>query len=189
MVEMDFYKKRLLMILISVIAMIVIVAIKSPAQDNSGDLVMFKKSENGSNTTKLPIFEFRAYSYEHKIVNITSNMVSEHPFGEIISKKFYLLDNSYKSEEAISPGNPQTKTLIKKPVIFDAVKQIDRNLKKSVKKGEMTIEEASFALNKVLDVALNVITADTKAFETALKAIKEINSKIELFTNRVILTY
>jgi len=100
-----------------------------------------------------------------------------------------LFNEFYTSEEYLFPGNPATKTVIKKPVIYDAVKQIERDLKKSVKKGKTSVSEASSIMNTVLDVALNIQTEDTRDFERAIENTGNTKSKIDLFTKMVRLNY
>jgi hypothetical protein len=112
-------------------------------------------------------------------------MIEEHVFGELVSKKLYLLDSKYTYEVPIIPGNPQTRTMVRKPVIYDAVRKIERYLKKSVKKGEVSIETASNEFNIVLDVANNVFTADTKSFEKAISETNNTDALINLLTKRV----
>jgi len=148
------------------------------------------KSKSNETPTKVPAtFEFNALSRDYELDNITTEMAGEHPLGNLVAKKLYLLDEKYTSQVPLVPGNPQTKTLIKKPVIYDAVKRIDKHLKKSVKKGELTIDSATYDMNKVLDVALNVLTSNTEAFEEAIKSSADIQSRIELFSKRVNLIY
>jgi hypothetical protein len=116
-------------------------------------------------------------------------MSGENLFGDIVAKKLFLLEKKYTYEVAISPGNPQTKNMIRKPLIFNAVRQIERHLKKCVKKEKVSIESASLDFNKVLDVALNILTCNTQDFEETLKKTKEMDERIDLFTRRVTLVY
>jgi len=116
-------------------------------------------------------------------------MAGEHLLGDLVAKKIYLFNEFYTSEENLFPGNPATKTVIKKPVIYEAVKRIERDLKKYVKKGETSLSEASSIMNTVLDVALNIQTEDTMAFEKAIGNAANTKSKIDLFTKMVRLNY
>jgi hypothetical protein len=147
------------------------------------------KTETKSSPNSLPVFDFAGYSYDYELAKITVEMSGEHALGDVIAKKVYLLDEKYKSEVALIPGNPQTKTVIQKPILYNAVKRIEKHLKKSVKKGETSIDSATYLYNKVLDVALSLKNADTKAFENAISSAEDEAAKIELFTKRVNLTY
>jgi hypothetical protein len=146
-------------------------------------------SESGKSSTPIRIYEFKGYAKDSELENISGDMAGEHLFGDVIAKKIYLLDKQYTSQVALIPGNPQTKTVIKKPVIYDAVKRIEKELRKTVKKGELTKEIASDEFNKVLDVALNILTADTKEFEDAISSATNIDAKVFLFTKQVNLKY
>jgi hypothetical protein len=136
-----------------------------------------------------PVFEFKAYLMDFELDGISEEMAGPHPFGEMIAKKLYLLDEKYSSQVAIRPGDPAMKTVIKKPVIYESVKRIERDLKRSVKKQEIHLIVATNEFSKVLDVALNIDMSDTKDFENAIESAGSTNSKIELFTKRVILNY
>jgi predicted amidohydrolase YtcJ len=146
-------------------------------------------TERDNAEKKSPVFEFKAYPRDSYLNSITKEMAGEHLLGELIAKKIYLFNEIYTSEENLFPGNPATKTVIKKPVIYEAVKRIERDLKKSVKKGETSVSEASSILNTVLDVALNVQTEDTRDFEKAIQNAGNTKSKIDLFTKMVRLNY
>lgn len=159
------------------------------AQDALTYATEISKTESKASKNLLPVFDFAGYSYDYELEKITMEMAGEHTFGDVIAKKVYLLDEKYKSEVALIPGNPQTKTVIQKPVIYDAVQRIGKHLKKSVKKGELSIESATYTYNKVLDVALSIKNADTKNFEDAISSAENEKAKIELFTKRVNLIY
>jgi hypothetical protein len=159
------------------------------AQESAMILNDVNEISKDSNKKTLPIYEFNAYPMDAQLENVSKEMAGEHPFGDLIAKKMYLLSKKYTSEEAITPGNPQTKTVIRKPVIYETVRQIERYLKKSVKKGEINFEAASNDFNRVLDVALNIATVDTRNFEAAIKSLKDNAERIDLFTKRVKLRY
>lgn len=142
-----------------------------------------------SNMPALPVFEFRASSAEIDVSSVSKDLIGEHIFGQMVSGKLYLLESKYTYEVPIVPGNPQMRTMIRKPVVYDAVKKIERHLKKSVKKGEVSAEVASAEFNKVLDVAFNVLTAETGDFEKAITESKDVNSLTNLFTKRVNLVF
>lgn len=144
---------------------------------------------NKLNTTTLPVFEFRASSNDADLSSVSKDMISEHVLGTLVSEKLYLLEAKYTYQVSIVPGNPQTRTMVRKPVIYEAVKKIERNLKKQVKKGEISTEVASGEFNKVLDVAFNVLTAETTSFEKAITQTDDVNSLTNLFTKRVTLVF
>ena len=143
------------------------------------------EKNSGSSSSGLPVFEFKVYSNENDLNAITQDMAGEHFLGGLVSRKLYLLDSKYTFEVPSVPGNPQTRTMVRKPVIYDAVKKIERYLKKSVKKGETPLETASAEFNKVLDVAINVLTADTKGLEKTISKTSDVASLINLLTKRV----
>ena len=157
------------------------------------DLLTYKTSVAKDNPEipieTIPVFKFRGTSTDYELENISREIAGNHPFGEMIAKKLYLFDKKYTSQAALAPGNPASKTVVKKPVIYETVKHIERDLKRSVKKEEISLTMATNEFNTVLDVALNILTTDTKDFENVLQSLSSTDSKIDLFTKRVILNY
>lgn len=140
---------------------------------------------SNTGTSGLAVYEFKAYPIDEEIRLIPEGMIGEHPFGQSVAEKLYLFESKYTYQVPIVPGNPQTRTMIRKPVIYDAVMKIERYLKKSVKKGEIPMETASADFNKVLDVALNVLTAETKDLEKDMDKTNNALSMTNLFTKRI----
>jgi len=157
------------------------------------DLLTYKTSESKILSEipveTLPVFKFKGYSTGYELEKISKELAGTHPFGEMIAKKLYLFDEKYTTEVALAPGNPATKTIIKKPAIYESVKRIERDLKRSVKKGEIPVATATNEFNTVLDIGLSILTTDTKDFENALDSSRNTESKIDLFTKKVILNY
>lgn len=133
----------------------------------------------------LPAFEFKVSATTYDFNSVPKEMIGEHMFGEEISGKLYLLDSKYTYEVPIVPGNPQVRTMIRKPAIYEAVFKIERYLKKSVKKGDISLEKATSSFNKVLDVAFNILTADTDRFERTISETNDIKSLAYLFIQGV----
>lgn len=140
-------------------------------------------------TAPLPVFEFRATANNDELKSVSKEMIEEHFLGETIAEKLYLFESKYTYQVPIVPGNPQTRTVIRKPVVYEAVKKIERQLKKAVKKGEVSLEAAQSEFSKVLDVASNVLTANTTEFEKAIADSNDANALTNLFTNRVKLVF
>lgn len=134
-------------------------------------------------------FEFRASANNFDLSSISADVAGTHFLGDKIARKLYLLESKYTYEVPIVPGNPQTKTVVRKPIIYDAVLKIERYLKKSVKKGELSVETATKDFDKVLDVAFNILTVDTESFEKAINGSNDAASLTNLFTERVNLVF
>jgi len=136
-------------------------------------------------TGNLPVFEFRTSLTEEQISEISTELVEEHELGEMVSKKFYLLDSKYTYEMPLVPGNPQSKTMIRKPIVYESVYKIEKYLKKSVKKGELSTENATRIMHKVLDVANCIVTIDSSKFEKEINQHKNPEALTQLFMNQV----
>ena len=172
-----------------IIFLLVLFSGRSFSQDTLALSDTGEAKNGGTLSTGLPVFEFKVYSNDNDLNAITSEQAGEHILGDLVSRKLYLLDSKYTYEVQAVPGNPQTRTMNRKPVIYDAVKKIEHYLKKSVKKGEIPLETASGEFNKVLDVAINVLTADTKGLEKTISNTPDVVSLINLLTKRVNLVF
>lgn len=135
--------------------------------------------------SKLTVFEFRTSLTDQQISELSSELIESHDLGEMVSKKFYLLDSKYTYEVALVPGNPQSKTMVRKPVVYESVYKIEKYLKKSLKKGELSLENATTIMNKVLDVANCILTVDTSNFEKEIDQRKDPQALTQLFMNQV----
>ena len=94
-----------------------------------------------------------------------------------------LVKSLYVTKEEVVPGDPQTRTVIRKPEIFNAVNNVEKFLKKQVKEKQMALEDAQQNLNQVIEVALAAIdTEETNSFEEALhKNRKQADYQLEVF--------
>jgi viroplasmin and RNaseH domain-containing protein len=180
------FMKRIILLIVLAIN---ISTLSISAQDALTYMGNSHKHDSEETIRKPVVYEFNAFSRDYELESITAEMAGDHIFGETIAKKIYLLESKYTSEVEIVPGNPQTRTVIRKPLIYETVKRIEKLLKKEVKKGTLTSDSATTSLNKVLDVALNILASDTENFESAIEALDNTESKLLLFTNQVKLNY
>jgi len=134
-------------------------------------------------------FVFQGFSREYTLSRITPEMSGNHFLGDSIAKRVYLLDENYTSIVAVVPGNPQTKTVIKKPVIYTAVKRVEKYLVKSARKGMISRESAAEELRRVLDIALSIQYEDTRQFEEVIQTLPDEAAIIDLFTKKVYLNF
>lgn len=99
--------------------------------------------------------------------------VSDHDFGRDVAEKYAIFLHNYTYIEKATLTSPGDKTIIKKPVIFNSVKKMDKYYRKQVKKGLMELSVGHDKLLKYLTIANMVCSQDTKEFEKALKQAKE----------------
>ena len=139
---------------------------------------------------KLMSYDFEVYNFVPEAMQkVTPEMAGNHFLGNDVAKKMYLFEDAYTYTEPIAPGNPATRTMYKKPVVYSAVKKIESFLKKSIKNKELTIEEATGKFNKVLDVALNIKVLNTEKFEETIKEQKGNGADLLTLFSQVHLSY
>ena len=128
-------------------------------------------------------FQFEAYNLEQQFSDVPETLLENHAFGPNTARREYVFKKQYIYEEAIAPGNPYTKKLYRKPVIYRAVKTIEARLRKNVKKNLLTVKEAESLYNKTLEVAIAAISQDTGEFEKTIKQTKDKDALIALFNH------
>jgi hypothetical protein len=126
-------------------------------------------------------FVYRNSVNTEELYAIDKSMLSEHPFGELIARKLYMLQNLYTYVEPPSPTSPGEKTIVKKPAIYNTVLKLNRNLKKMVKNGIIDKDKTASDLDFCLDVALSISADDTGDFESELKKAKTPDQIIQVF--------
>jgi len=108
---------------------------------------------------------------------------ANHAFGGKVGCMLQLVKSLYFTKEEVVPGDPQTRTVLKKPEIYKAVSGIEKYLKKQVKEGQMGLEQAQQDFTQVLQVALAAVDTDaTTTFEDALhKNRKNASAQLSVF--------
>jgi len=134
--------------------------------------------KESGNTKK---FIYRNSVNQEELYAIDKTMLTLHPFGDLVARKLYLLQNAYTYVEPPSPTSPGEKTIVRKPTIYNTVLKLNRNLKKMVKKGTMDKDTAVADLNLCLDVALSLSAEESGDFESELKKAKSPDQIIQVF--------
>lgn len=135
------------------------------------------------------VFNFDIYTGNNSNQEIAPALIGNHFLGKEIAKKMYILDKVYLSEDKLNPGNPATTTTIRKPVIYNSVMKIESYLKKTLRKKEVSGDQATAEFNKVLDVAINIIYQNTETLENQIKKLDQPSDLISLYTERVRLNF
>ncbi|MDR3367237.1 MAG: hypothetical protein LBO71_09785 [Prevotellaceae bacterium] len=103
----------------------------------------------------------------------TFRSVEEDDLGQRVACLKTLVDKYYIHKEEIVPGDPTLRTIIHKPNIYNAARKVEKHLKKEIKRGNLTVQQAAEELAFVLEVAIAAIDeADTQSFESSLRASK-----------------
>ncbi len=129
------------------------------------------------------IFSFQYQQEEMAEVETESN-IKKHFLGDIIAYKMQLLRESYTYIEPPSATSPAEKIIVEKQPIFFSIKKLDKFLKKQVKSGTMSEEDAKNKLENALNVALNIRYQETDTFEDVLRKAKP-NDLIAIYSDRV----
>lgn len=107
----------------------------------------------------------------------------ENNFGQRVACLKTLVEKYYISKEEIVPGHPAMRTMIRKPNIYNTVRKVEKHLKKEVKKGNLSLQQATNELTHVLEVAISAVDEpDTHSFESSLNESKgSVNEQINVF--------
>jgi hypothetical protein len=137
--------------------------------------------DSGKDSGPTKKFIFRNSLNPSDLATIDKSLLAEHPFGDLIARKLYLLQSVYTYIEPPTPTSPGEKTVVKKPTIYNTVLKLNRTLKKMVKKGVTDKEKATSDLNLCLDIAISISADNTADFESELKKAKSADQIIQVF--------
>jgi hypothetical protein len=172
------------------IGMLLLVAGKA---GQAQDMVMVQKADMAENRVMVAepknIFEFIAFTQADELGKIKDDQVAKHFLGDEIARKLFLFNGSYSYKEPVAPGNSATKTIFRKPVIYNSVKKIEHTLKSKVKSGDLSVETARAQFNKVLDVAINIININTDSFEDRLASAGNTHELLDIYIHEVRLRF
>lgn len=113
--------------------------------------------------------EFTFMYQQEEMAEVESQSdIKKHDFGEDIAYKFQLLKERYTYVEPGSATSPSDKIIIEKQPIFFAIKKLDKHLRKGVKKGGLSKEDATAELENALNIAINIRYQDTQELEDLL---------------------
>lgn len=143
-----------------------------------------------NNPAKPVIFEFRAIerSFELQSIELPEDR-DNNSWGDEADRLKILFERKYTYQEAIVPGNMRTRTIIRKPMIYETVRKVEKSLMKAVRNEEINPAEAAISMKKILLVAVNILDADTRDFEQALKHAESVEDRLDIFLNRTQLVY
>ncbi len=141
-----------------------------------------EKEEHNDNCDSSDSFFYRYCVDENSLSTIDEEVLSDHPLGMDIAKKFYYFKDTYTFIEAATPTSPGEKTIVYKPNIYNSLLKLNRYYKKQVKQGLLTKEEAGKRLNRYLDIAISIFIENTETFESKLKKAKSPDEISQVFS-------
>jgi hypothetical protein len=114
------------------------------------------------------------------------NNADEHYLGKDIAEKVYLVKHQYTYFVSATPDSPGDKNLIKKQVIYDAFKKLDKYYKKQYKDNKITFDQAHDKTNILCDKLLIIVNENTRELERRLKKLDKEKDIENLFSRVVI---
>lgn len=107
--------------------------------------------------------------------------VKSHFLGDEFATQMQLLKEMYTYEEE-DEISKTVSTVVEKSSIYNSVRKINKYLKKALKSGDLTEEQAKAQLTKTLQVALNIRYQETSELESELWKTKKPEAIADLFT-------
>ncbi|MDQ3393361.1 MAG: hypothetical protein M3512_04520 [Bacteroidota bacterium] len=105
-----------------------------------------------------------------------------HFLGEEIAKKAQIIKNLYIKQNEVVIGFGNSHVEIQKPVIFNSLNKIESHLKKAVRKGKLSIEDASLKYSDYLKcVYVLYFEHNTEKLEAELQKAKDAGGLMEVF--------
>lgn len=140
------------------------------------------RNENGATGDNNKTWEFYS-AVQDPTVMVLSDSEANHRLGKKIAYFYELFKETYVVKEEVVPGDPMRRTVIRKPDIYNAVRSIEKNIARSVKKNELSQAQAEKDFGYVLKVALAAIDSETDSFEKALNEQKDSQGLLAVFHN------
>ena len=102
-------------------------------------------------------------------------------FGQEAACLLALMDERYVRRVQVTGGDVAVSTQIQKPVVYNALKKIEKHYRARAKKGSLSETDRSHFVH-ALKVAIACLEDDSRQFEEALKACKKnVEEPIRLF--------
>lgn len=114
-----------------------------------------------------------------------ATVLSNHKLGKKVAYLYDSFKETYVVKEEVVPGDPTRRTVIRKPEIYNAVRSIEKELNREMKKNGLSAEKAEAEFMKVLQVALAAVDSDTASFEETLQDNKKDASQLLAVFQRV----
>lgn len=95
---------------------------------------------------------------------------------------------SYVVKEQTLQGDSKRRIVIRKPILYQAVRSIRKQLKKQLKKDLMSKEDASERLTDVLLIALSAVDSESASFEKAVREHRKDAQQLLVVFSQVKLT-
>lgn len=142
-------------------------------------------SRSAEDTTE----NFRYISFTDKSdwQSIPLSKAGNHALGSDIARKFYLFRELYTYKTPVSPGSPAMRTVIRKPVVYNALSKLDKHLRKA--KHQKSPETFSSNLEHALDVAIAVYSQESGKLESALQSTNDAEDIISVFSRVELVKY
>ncbi len=107
---------------------------------------------------------------------------SHYKFGQEAGCLYNLFMSIYVVREEVVPGDPNRRTVIRKPIIYNAVRSVEKQMNKEFKEQHDDQNRIALEFVHVLKVAISAYDSDSASFENALQENrKEVDNLLEIF--------
>ncbi len=138
----------------------------------------FAANEN-TGTTATSHFTYTVYG---DVPDVKPTFAEEHPLGTVVTAKWNTFLANYTRTYDVEVGMADQGTELRKPAVFKAVERANRYIKRAVKNGEMSAEDAVEKMTHILDCANIICFEDhTEDFEAAARHAKTGEDVVALF--------
>lgn len=130
-----------------------------------------EKSVNHSKATESVVLE-KTWKFYSAIKQPTAEALADennYKFGKEAGYLYAMFMTTYVVREEVVPGDPMRRTVIRKPIIYNAVRSIEKQLGKELRSNRITAEQVAADFAQVLKTALSAIDSDSQSFEDALQ--------------------
>lgn len=131
---------------------------------------------------ELESFRFSTFR-SPEIDRVDKSLVAKHYLGDDVAVLYYIFRNTYVQKQTDSYSGNLTGTVIQKPAIYDSIIKINKQLKKAVKKGSYTKDEAIEIMKDCLEKSYAVFFVETTDLEMHMSKLSDLEQYIKLYEN------
>lgn len=151
------------------------------------DYILPNPENNHTLKPKDQLFKFTSVVPASKLLEdietVDITMIRNHYLGEEVAKRIFLFENRFTYESEPAPGAFSGRKVIHKPVIYNTIYEIEKHLKREVRKGRLDDKNASYELCRYLELAIFLLHEETTKFEDALKHVNSVKEAMMVFNS------
>lgn len=116
------------------------------------------------------------------VEKVDRSLISRHYLGDDVAVLFYIFKKTYVQTKKDYMGTANG-TEIQKPVIYNSIVEINKLMKKAIKNGEYTKEQAGKIMEDCLCKSYEMYYVDTDEIESCLQKVNNLDQYLAVYNH------